>query len=119
MRVVYLLSSSGNLLYGGQYELNSRYQTYGQHSFIYDLIRAAARRGILVDLLIDGRDTFPLTVPRHPPVTFTTSRRRHHLHLQTQTSHWWTKSSSICSTCCRIMRAFCIVHNAALITQVR
>ena len=63
MRVVYLLSSSGNPLYGGQYELNSRYQTYGQHSFIYDLVRAASRRGILVDLLIDGRDTFPLTVP--------------------------------------------------------
>jgi glycosyltransferase involved in cell wall biosynthesis len=63
MRVVYLLSASGNPLYGGQYELNSRYQTYGQHSFIYDLVRAAARRGILVDLLIDGRDTFPLTVP--------------------------------------------------------
>ena len=38
MRVVYLLSSSGNPLYGGQYELNSRYQTYGQHSFIYDLV---------------------------------------------------------------------------------
>lgn len=63
MRVVYLLSSSGNPLYGGQYDLNSRYQTYGQHSFIYDLVRAASRRGILVDLLINGRDSFPLTVP--------------------------------------------------------
>src|SRR5215213_3576736 len=63
MRVVYLLSSSGNPLYGGQYELNSRYQTYGQHSFIYDLVRAASRRGILVDLLINGQDSFPLTVP--------------------------------------------------------
>src|SRR5215213_6072672 len=63
MRVVYLLASSGNPLYNGQYELNSRYQTYGQHSFIYDLVRAASRRGILVDLLLDGRDTFPLTVP--------------------------------------------------------
>jgi hypothetical protein len=63
MRVVYLLSSSGNPLYDGQYELDSRYQTYGQHSFIYDLVRAASRRGILVDLLLDGRDTFPLTVP--------------------------------------------------------
>src|SRR3954470_12771936 len=63
MRVAYLLSSSGNPLYDGQYELNSRYQTYGQHSFIYDLVRAASRRGILVDLLIDGRDAFPLTVP--------------------------------------------------------
>src|SRR5215210_6835193 len=63
MRLVYLLSSSGNPLYDGQYELDSRYQTYGQHSFMYDLVRAASRRGILVDLLLDGRDTFPLTVP--------------------------------------------------------
>ena len=45
MRLVYLLSSSGNPLYDGESQLDSRYQTYGQHSFIYDLVKSRLPAG--------------------------------------------------------------------------
>src|SRR5262249_14300558 len=43
--------------------LHGRYQTYGQHSFIYDLIAAASRRGVRVTLLVEGLSEFPLAEP--------------------------------------------------------
>src|SRR5262249_15853552 len=43
--------------------LHGRYQTYGQHSFIYDLIAAAHRRGVRVTLLVEGLSAFPLAEP--------------------------------------------------------
>jgi glycosyltransferase involved in cell wall biosynthesis len=43
--------------------LQERYQTYGQHSFIYDFVAAASWRRIDVSLLVDGLDAFPLAKP--------------------------------------------------------
>ena len=63
MRLLYLVSTAGNRLYDGKHEIQARYQTCGQHSFIYDLIAAASRRGIIVDLVVDGLDAFPLAAP--------------------------------------------------------
>jgi hypothetical protein len=40
MNLLYALSAESNPLYQGKFGLHGRYQTYGQHSFIYDLIAA-------------------------------------------------------------------------------
>lgn len=61
--LVYALSASQNPLYRGKYEFRGRYQTYGQHSFIYDVVRAASRRHLCVTLLIEGLAAFPLVEP--------------------------------------------------------
>ena len=63
MNLLYALSAQGNPLYQGEFELHGRYQTYGQHGFIYDLIVAAYRRGVCVTLLVEGLNGFPLTEP--------------------------------------------------------
>jgi glycosyltransferase involved in cell wall biosynthesis len=66
VHIVYLVSATNNLLYEGRYQLGSRYQTYGQHSFIYDLVVSASRRGIKISLLVQGLDRFPLSSPLAP-----------------------------------------------------
>ena len=63
MNVLYALSAQGNPLYQGKFGLRGRYHTYGQHSFIYDLIAAAHRRGVSVTLLVEGLSGFPLAEP--------------------------------------------------------
>ena len=63
MNLLYALSAESNPLYQGKFGLHGRYQTYGQHSFIYDLIAAAYRRGVRVTLLVEGLNAFPLTEP--------------------------------------------------------
>jgi glycosyltransferase involved in cell wall biosynthesis len=63
MNILYLISASDNPLYRGRYQLHERYQTYGQHSFIYDFVVAASRRGIKIDLLVEGLHLFPLAQP--------------------------------------------------------
>ena len=63
MNLLYALSAQGNPLYQGEFGLHGRYQTYGQHSFIYDLIAAAHRRGVRVTLLVEGLSAFPLAEP--------------------------------------------------------
>ena len=63
MNVLYAVSARGNPLYRGKFGLHGRYQTYGQHSFIYDLIAAASRRGVHITLLIEGLSAFPLAEP--------------------------------------------------------
>lgn len=60
MNIVYAVSAQGNPLYRGKFGLHGRYQTYGQHSFIYDLVAAAFRRGVCVTLLVGGLSGFPL-----------------------------------------------------------
>ena len=35
MNLLYAVSAQGNPLYQGKFGLHGRYQTYGQHSFIY------------------------------------------------------------------------------------
>ena len=63
MNLLYAVSAKSNPLYQGQFGLHGRYQTYGQHSFIYDLISAAHRRGVHVALLVEGLGAFPLAEP--------------------------------------------------------
>ena len=63
MNLLYAVSAQGNPLYRGKFGLHGRYQTYGQHSFIYDLIAAAYRRGVRVTLLVEGLTAFPLAEP--------------------------------------------------------
>src|SRR5437868_3249772 len=63
MNLLYAVSAQGNPLYQGKFGLHGRYQTYGQHSFIYDLIAAAYRRGVRVTLLVEGLSGFPLAEP--------------------------------------------------------
>ena len=58
MNLLYAVSAQGNPLYQGKFGLHGRYQTYGQHSFIYDLIAAAYRRGERVTLLVEGLSGF-------------------------------------------------------------
>jgi hypothetical protein len=63
MNLLYAVSAQGNPLYQGKFGLHGRYQTYGQHSFIYDLIAATYRRGVRVTLLVEGLSGFPLAEP--------------------------------------------------------
>jgi glycosyltransferase involved in cell wall biosynthesis len=65
-RILYVVSSRENPLYplySTRLMLQGRRQTYGQHSFIYDLIATLARGGWDVDLLLEGHDEFPLAKP--------------------------------------------------------
>jgi glycosyltransferase involved in cell wall biosynthesis len=61
MHVTYLLGAKGNLLYDGKHEMAGRFQTYGQHSFILDLVGAMTDAGHDVCLVTDDLDGFPLT----------------------------------------------------------
>ena len=63
MNVLYAVSARGNPLYRGKFALRGRFQTYGQHSFIYDFIAAASRRGVHLTLLVEGLSAFPLAEP--------------------------------------------------------
>jgi hypothetical protein len=63
VHILYLVSAIGNPLYNGRYELHGRYMTFGQQSFIYDLVAGLAKRGDTVTLAIEGIDRFPLTEP--------------------------------------------------------
>jgi glycosyltransferase involved in cell wall biosynthesis len=63
MRLLYALGARGNLLYEGKFELGGRYQTYGQHSYVYDFLACARRRGLDIDLAVRGLDRFPLRAP--------------------------------------------------------
>ena len=63
MNLLYAVSAQSNPLYRGKFGLRGRYQTYGQHSFIYDLVAAAHRRRIRATLLVEGLSAFPLAEP--------------------------------------------------------
>lgn len=60
MRIKYCLTSKNNPLYQGEFVSNERYKTYGQHSFIIDFISSARRNNCTLDLLIEGKESFPL-----------------------------------------------------------
>lgn len=63
MRVLYAVHCGDNPLYEGKFLLNGRYATYGQHSFVLDLVRALVSEGVRVDLTIDVPERFPLVAP--------------------------------------------------------
>lgn len=60
MHITYLLASS-NAIYDGKYSQRGRYQTYGQQSFVLDLIRTMSRAGHTVRLIVDTPTSFALT----------------------------------------------------------
>lgn len=61
MHVTYLLGAKDNPVYEGKHETGGRFHTYGQHSFILDLISAMAKAGHEISLVTDDLDSFPLT----------------------------------------------------------
>lgn len=61
MHVTYLLGTKGNPVYNGKHEMGGRFHTYGQHSFILDLISTMAKAGHEISLVTDDVDSFPLT----------------------------------------------------------
>ncbi|HEX7304499.1 hypothetical protein [Lentzea sp.] len=60
MHITYLLDGSGNPLYGGRYDLHGGFHTYGQQTYILDLITGLARRGHSVRLVARGIERFPV-----------------------------------------------------------
>lgn len=77
MHISYLLGSSTNPLYEGKHALAGRFHTYGQHSFILDLVAALSRAGHHVHVLVRGLGSLPVaqalaglrsvTVSERPP----------------------------------------------------
>ena len=61
MKITYFIGAKGNPLYDGDFFDRGAYKTFGQHSFIYDLVINIANQGILIDVLVDDIDSFPLT----------------------------------------------------------
>ncbi|MET7685081.1 hypothetical protein [Streptomyces sp. NPDC005423] len=61
MHITYLIAADGNPLYDGKHREGGRYHTYGQHTFVLDLVRALCRGGHEVRLVVDDVDCFPLT----------------------------------------------------------
>lgn len=67
--LLYALSAEGNMLYHGKNKLHDRYESRGQHSFIYDFLVGANRSGAKTDLIVQGTDVFPLTDALKPVCT--------------------------------------------------
>lgn len=61
MHITYLLATGSNALYDGKYSQRGRYHTYGQQSFVLDLIRTMSRAGHTVRLIVDAPSSFALT----------------------------------------------------------
>jgi glycosyltransferase involved in cell wall biosynthesis len=60
VHITYLLGVKGNSLYDGKHAQGGRYHTYGQHSFILDLLRVLGRQGHEVRLVVDDLCGFAL-----------------------------------------------------------
>ncbi|KOV64090.1 hypothetical protein ADK64_17930 [Streptomyces sp. MMG1121] len=56
-----MLATSSNAIYDGKYGQHGRYHTYGQQSFVLDLIGTMSRAGHTVWLTIDDPSRFALT----------------------------------------------------------
>ena len=60
MQISYFLGSSNNPLYGGDFRRGKSFMTFGQHSFLYDLLLALIDRKIDVKVYVDDVEAFPL-----------------------------------------------------------
>nr|WP_203599000.1 hypothetical protein [Streptomyces sp. SID10853] len=56
-----MLATGSNAIYDGKYSRHGRFHTYGQHSFVLDLIRTMSRAGHTVRLVVDTPASFALT----------------------------------------------------------
>ncbi|MFE2376523.1 hypothetical protein [Streptomyces sp. NPDC059398] len=61
MHITYLLATGSNAIYDGKYSQRGRFHTYGQQSFVLDLIRTMSRAGHSVRLIVDTPASFALT----------------------------------------------------------
>ncbi|MFJ6125320.1 hypothetical protein ACIQKE_09535 [Streptomyces griseoviridis] len=61
VRITYLLATGGNAIYDGKHGQGGRYHTYGQHSFVLDLIRVMSKAGHEVRLVVDDLQRFAFT----------------------------------------------------------
>ncbi|MEU1805640.1 hypothetical protein [Streptomyces sp. NPDC019937] len=61
MHVTYLLATGSNSIYDGKHDQGGRYHTYGQHSFVLDLIGVMSKDGHEVRLVVDDLRRFALT----------------------------------------------------------
>ncbi|WP_414617745.1 hypothetical protein [Dyadobacter sp. 32] len=60
MKVTYIIGAMGNPLYQGDFFDRGVYKTFGQHSFIYDLVVGMQNQGVTIDILVDDLNSFPL-----------------------------------------------------------
>nr|WP_202447767.1 hypothetical protein [Streptomyces sp. SID5468] len=56
-----MLATSSNAIYDGKYGQRGRYHTYGQQSFVLDLVATMSRAGHTVRLVVDALSAFALT----------------------------------------------------------
>ncbi|WP_328330989.1 MULTISPECIES: hypothetical protein [unclassified Streptomyces] len=61
MHITYLLATGSNAIYDGKYSQHGRFHTYGQQSFVLDLIGTMSRAGHTVLLIVDTPASFALT----------------------------------------------------------
>jgi hypothetical protein len=61
VHITYLLATSSNAIYDGKYSQGGRYHTYGQQSFVLDLLGTMGRAGYTVRLVVDAPSRFALT----------------------------------------------------------
>nr|WP_319512122.1 hypothetical protein [uncultured Draconibacterium sp.] len=61
MKISYIVSSKNNPLYDGGFSINNSYKTFGQHSFIYDLVHGFRNNNHDVVIYTDEVLAFPLT----------------------------------------------------------
>lgn len=60
MKIAYIVTAKDNPLYEGKFHDGEKYLTFGQHSFIYDLVLAIASNQINIEFYVDGVNVFPL-----------------------------------------------------------
>lgn len=60
MKISYFLGTSNNPLYRGDFRFGKSFLTFGQHSFLYDLLLALVDRKIDVRVYVDDVEAFPL-----------------------------------------------------------
>ncbi|HET9662008.1 MAG TPA: hypothetical protein VFP05_16910 [Thermomicrobiales bacterium] len=112
MHILYLVSALDNPLYDGRYELYGRSMTFGQQSFIFDLIAGLARRGERVSLAIEDVDRFPLTEPMRRFCRIIGARGTP-LPLDVDLVLLDEGSDRLLALCPPVVPAFRIVHNPA------
>lgn len=60
MKIAYLITAHENPLYEGKFLDNGVYLSFGQHSFIYDLVLSILSNKVIIEFHIDGANVFPL-----------------------------------------------------------
>jgi hypothetical protein len=113
LHILYLVSALDNPLYDGRYELYGRYMTFGQQSFMLDLITRLTCRGERVTLAIEGMERFPLAEPMRRFCRIIDPRETA-LPADADLLLLDEGSDRLLESCPPAVPAFRIVHNAAI-----